>query len=131
VVKCIRTVPDIALAMIASVSQHLHNLVYQVEQLKAQTGVQRVAEFLVSLAGVDHGSCMIALPYDKVLIAGRLGLKPESLSRAFAKLRPLGVEVHSAHVLVQDLGKLRDYANSDRTSNLKTLRSPRLASKRA
>ena len=131
VVKCIRTMPDIALAMIASTSQHLHNLVYQVEQLKAQTGVQRVAEFLVSLAGVDHGSCTIALPYDKVLIAGRLGLKPESLSRAFAKLRPLGVEVHSAHVLVQDLGKLRAYANSDRTANLKTLRSPRLASKRA
>jgi CRP-like cAMP-binding protein len=131
VVKCIRTMPDIALAMIASTSAHLHNLVYQVEQLKAQTGVQRVAEFLVSLAGVDHGSCTIALPYDKVLIAGRLGLKPESLSRAFAKLRPLGVEVHSAHVQVQDLGKLRDYANNDRVSNLKTLRSPRLADKRA
>ncbi|MGA8990286.1 MAG: Crp/Fnr family transcriptional regulator [Rhodoplanes sp.] len=131
VVNCIRTMPDIALAMIASTSQHLHNLVYQVEQLKAQTGVQRVAEFLVSLAGVDHGSCTIALPYDKVLIAGRLGLKPESLSRAFAKLRPLGVEVHSAHVQVHDLGKLRDYANNDRVSNLKSLRSPRLAGKHA
>jgi CRP-like cAMP-binding protein len=47
--------PDIALAMIASTSQHLHHLVLQVEQLKAQTGVQRVAEFLVSLAAVDHG----------------------------------------------------------------------------
>ncbi|MEZ5787971.1 MAG: Crp/Fnr family transcriptional regulator [Xanthobacteraceae bacterium] len=121
VVQCIRTMPDIALAMIASTSQHLHNLVYQVEQLKAQTGVQRVAEFLVSLAPVDHGPCEIALPYDKVLIAGRLGLKPESLSRAFAKLKSLGVEVHASHVLVRDVAKLQDYANSDRISNLKTL----------
>jgi len=131
VIKCIRTMPDIALAMIASTSQHLHNLVYQVEQLKAQTGVQRVAEFLASLATVDHGPCAIALPYDKVLIAGRLGLKPESLSRAFAKLKQLGVEVHASHVLVNDVAKLRNYANGDRISNLKTLRSSRFASKHA
>jgi CRP-like cAMP-binding protein len=117
--------------MIASTSQHLHNLVYQVEQLKAQTGVQRVAEFLASLATVDHGPCAIALPYDKVLIAGRLGLKPESLSRAFAKLKQLGVEVHASHVLVNDVAKLRNYANGDRISNLKTLRSSRFASKHA
>ena len=85
VVRCIRESPDIALAMVASTSQHLHHLVQQVEQLKAQSGVQRVAEFLASLAPVEQGSCVIALPYDKVLIAARLGLKPESLSRAFGK----------------------------------------------
>ncbi len=81
VVKCIRGMPDIALAMIASTSQHLHHLVLQVEQLKAQTGVQRVAEFLASLCPASEGTCTIALPYDKALIAGRLGLKPESLAR--------------------------------------------------
>jgi CRP-like cAMP-binding protein len=121
VIKCIRTMPDIALAIIASTSQHLHHLLLQVEQLKAQTGVQRVAEFLLSLATIDHGECAIALPYDKVLIAGRLGLKPESLSRAFAKLKPLGVEVHASHVLIRDIAKLRRYASGDRASNLKIL----------
>ena len=49
VVKCIRAMPEIALAMIASTSGHLHHLVETVEQLKAHTGVQRVAEFLASL----------------------------------------------------------------------------------
>lgn len=121
VVKCIREMPDIALAMIASTSQHLHRLLLEVEQLKAQTGVQRVAEFLVSLAAVEHGECMIELPYDKVQIAGHLGLKPESLSRAFAKLKRLGVEVHAAHVLLHDVARLRDYASSDRASNLRSL----------
>ena len=38
VVRCIRESPDIALAMVASTSQHLHHLVQQVEQLKAQSG---------------------------------------------------------------------------------------------
>ncbi len=87
IVRCIRESPDIALAMIASTSQHLHHLVQQVEQLKAQSGVQRVAEFLASLSPTQQGPCTIKLPYDKVLIAARLGLTPESLSRAFARLR--------------------------------------------
>jgi CRP-like cAMP-binding protein len=116
IVRCIRESPDIALAMIASTSQHLHHLVQQVEQLKAQSGVQRVAEFLATLAPNDQGSCVIALPYDKVLIAARLGLKPESLSRAFAKLRSVGVEVHASHVAVSDVAKLRHLAADDRSA---------------
>lgn len=114
VVKCIRSSPEIALAMIASTSQHLHHLIQQVEQLKAQTGVQRVAEFLASLCPPGKGKHTIALPYDKALIAGRLGLKPESLSRAFAKLRSVGVEVHASHVDVRDADRLRQLASDDR-----------------
>lgn len=114
VVRCIREDPDIALAMIASKSQHLHNLVQQVEQLKAQSGVQRVAEFLTSLCSADQGGCVIALPYDKGLIAARLGLKPESLSRAFAKLRTVGVVVNASNVAVKDVKMLRQLATDDR-----------------
>lgn len=125
VVRCIRDMPDIALAMIASTSSHLHHLVQQVEQLKAQTGVQRVAEFLASLCHVDHGPCTIALPYDKALIAGRLGLKPESLSRAFAKLRSIGVDVRASHVAVNDVAKLRQLASDDRGATREALRRAR------
>jgi len=116
VVRCIRENPDIALAMIASASQHLHHLVEQIEHLKAQSGVQRVAEFLASLVPVERGSYVVALPYDKVLIAARLGLKPESLSRAFAKLRAVGVAVHAAHVAVDDVSKLRQLASDERAA---------------
>ena len=125
VVRCIREMPDIALAMIASTSQHLHHLVQQVEQLKAQSGVQRVAEFLASLCSVEHGRCTIALPYDKVLIAARLGLKPESLSRAFAKLRSVGVDVRASHVAVNDVAKLRQLAADDRGAIRGALRDMR------
>ncbi len=125
VVKCIRAMPEIALAMIASTSAHLHHLVETVEQLKAHTGVQRVAEFLGSLCSTESGTCSIALPYDKSLIAGRLGLKPESLSRAFAKLKPLGVEVHASSVVVKDVARLRDFASGDRGTMRELLRHPR------
>jgi CRP-like cAMP-binding protein len=125
VVKCIRGMPDIALAMIASTSLHLHHLVQQVEQLKAQTGVQRVAEFLASLCPSGQSPCTIALPYDKALIAGRLGLKPESLSRAFAKLRSVGVDVRASHVVVRDVAKLRRFASDDRGATRSSLQGAR------
>ncbi len=122
IVRCIRQSPDIALAMIASVSQHMHQLVQQVEQLKAQSGVQRVAEFLASLSLAEQGQCAVALPYDKVLIAGQLGLTPESLSRAFARLRTIGVMVEASHVVVRDVAKLRALAADDRSAVRGTLR---------
>ena len=122
VMQCIRESPEIAFAMIATASQHLHDLVQQIELLKARSGVQRVAEFLVSLAPVENGSCAMVLPYDKLHIAGRLGLKPESLSRAFAKLRSVGVVVHASHVAVSDICKLRQIAAEERATVRGTFR---------
>jgi CRP-like cAMP-binding protein len=121
-VRCIRESPDIALAMIASISQRMHQLVQQIEQLKAQSGVQRVAEFLASLSLAEQGCCALALPYDKLLIARQLGLKPESLSRAFAKLRTIGVMIDASQVEVKDIAKLRQLANDDRSAVRDTLR---------
>jgi len=124
-IRCIHDSPDIALAMIASISQHMHYLVQEVEHLKGHSGVQRVAEFLASLSAAEHGRCTLALPYDKVLIAGRLGLTPESLSRAFARLRTIGVVVESSHVIVNDVARLRQLAADDRSAVRDTLRSVR------
>lgn len=121
-IRCIRDSPDIALAMIASISQRMHYLVQQVEQLKAQSGVQRVAEFLASLSLAEQGHCALALPYDKILIASRLGLTPESLSRAFAKLRGVGVSINASQVNVKDIVELRRIAADDRNAVRGTLR---------
>jgi hypothetical protein len=116
------------MSMIASMSQRLHQLMQQVEQLKAQSGMQRVAEFLASLAPVDHGSCVIALPYDKLLIAARLGLRPPTLSRIFTKLRSVGVTVHASHVAVDDVGKLHRLATDDRSAVRSSFRDVRFNS---
>lgn len=124
-IRCIRQMPDIALAMVASISQHMHHLVQQVEHLKAQSGVQRVAEFLASLSVAEKGQCALALPYDKILIANQLGLTPESLSRAFARLRYVGVTVEASHVIVKDVSKLRALAADERSAVRGTLRAVR------
>ena len=110
----IRQSPEIGLAMLASTSRHLHALIQQIEQLKAHTGAQRIAEFLISLAPVDEGPCTIALPYDKVLIAGRLGMKPESLSRAFQRLRGVGVRIKQNMASIADVKTLDEFVNKER-----------------
>ena len=110
----IREAPEIALAMLASTSQHLHLLVRQIEALKAHTGAQRIAEFLLELAPEDSGACVVELPYDKALIAARLGMKPESLSRAFHKLKNYGVDIRQRHAEIRSLRELRDFTEMER-----------------
>lgn len=109
----IRENPEVAISILSATFVHLHGLVAQVEALKAQTGAQRVAEFLLELAPCPDGACEVTLPYDKVLIAGRLGMKPESLSRAFARLKEQGVTIRQNTASIDDLGALRDYVEED------------------
>ncbi|NOD84947.1 Crp/Fnr family transcriptional regulator [Ruegeria sp. HKCCD6119] len=105
--------PEIGVSILAATFTHLHALVAQLEQLKAQTGAQRVAEFLLNLCDRESGRCEVELPYDKMLIAGRLGMKPESLSRAFSRLKPIGVKINRNHADIADMDDLRNYAESD------------------
>ncbi len=105
--------PDLAVAIVASTFQHLHELVGQVEQMKSQTGAQRVADFLIKLCNHETGDCVVTLPYDKVLIAGRLGMKPESLSRAFARLKKLGVHVSRHQARIDDIEALHHFVEQD------------------
>jgi CRP-like cAMP-binding protein len=114
IVAQIRLQPEIGLAMLASTSLHLRKLVDQIEELKARTGPQRLAEFLVGLAGPAEGFCTITLPYEKMLIAGRLGMKPESLSRAFQKLRGVGVSIDHDKVAIESVSRLADFAGRER-----------------
>jgi CRP-like cAMP-binding protein len=109
----IRENPEVAISILSATFVHLHGLVAQVEALKAQTGAQRVAEFLLELAPCPEGACEVTLPYDKVLIAGRLGMKPESLSRAFARLKGQGVTIRQNLALIEDVVALREYVEED------------------
>ncbi|WP_363322238.1 Crp/Fnr family transcriptional regulator [uncultured Aliiroseovarius sp.] len=109
----IRETPETAISLLSATFVHLHNLVSQIEALKARTGAQRVAEFLCELAECQTGACEVVLPYDKILIAGRLGMKPESLSRAFARLKDEGVQVKQNRAKIDDIDHLRIYCEED------------------
>lgn len=106
----IKQQPEIALSMLASSSYHLKFLVEQIEQIKLLSAPRRVARFLLELTRIQAGPCTVELPYEKALLANRLGMKPESFSRALLKLRPLGVTVERELVNIADVRALANYA---------------------
>ncbi len=109
----LQTDPNLALNMLASVSRRLRYHVQLGEQFRMRTTAQRLAEFLLKLCPPEDGEITITLPYDKSLVAGRLGMEPETFSRALAKLRPLGVTSKRHEVHIADTAALRDLIKSE------------------
>lgn len=109
----LREQPEIAFNILAAMSRHLHSLVQQIEQLSTRTTVERVAEFLLTLAEPEASRADVPLPLDKALIAGRLGMRPETFSRALARLRVEGVDEVDGVIKVSDLTRLRRLARGE------------------
>lgn len=110
--RCLREDDRIAFGMLGSLSMRLRDLVSQVEQLQVQPAPQRVAAFLLRIAPAGEGAVSFTLPFDKSLAARRLGMQPETFSRALAKLRPVGVETQGLLVTVADRGALRRFTET-------------------
>jgi len=100
---------DLMLAMIAEMAGSLHGLVKEITELKLQSTTERLASYLCGLAiGRRGGAVEVKLPFEKRLLAERLGMEPATLSRAFAKLRDFGVESgRGDRVMIADLESLR------------------------
>lgn len=105
----IRQDSELGLKLLGALSMRLRHLVRHIEQLQARSTSQRLGDFLLSLCEAEEGPVTLKLPYDKSLIAARLGMKPESLSRALAKLKSLGVSSRGHSVEIDDVSTLRDY----------------------
>lgn len=110
---CLRAHTELCFNMMASLARRLHGFVQQIEQLSTRSTAERLALFLCRLCVAEAGSCTIRLPLDKTLIAARLGMQPETLSRSLAKLREVGVESRGAVVVVHDIAALRRFARLD------------------
>lgn len=103
------TKPQISQGIMGSMAFHLMRMTREIEQLKILSAEQRLARFLLNLCHDDSGACSVSLPYEKSLIAARLGMKPETLSRSFAKLREAGIDAASTTIKITDVDELRKH----------------------
>ncbi|OAN60934.1 cyclic nucleotide-binding domain-containing protein [Magnetospirillum moscoviense] len=110
----LRANPDLALAMLASLSRHFRLLIQEVKDLKLKSASQRLALYLMGLTQRRRGSVTLRLPHNKGLIAARVGVRPETLSRAFAHLKGQGVGVDGQMVTIADLARLGRYCHEGR-----------------
>ena len=86
----------------------------ELEHRTLQNAPQRVGCFILRLTNVNHqGPVTIHLPYDKTLIAARLGMQPETFSRAIKKLQEqTGIKIQGATVKMDNLQQLSNYVCS-------------------
>jgi CRP/FNR family transcriptional regulator, dissimilatory nitrate respiration regulator len=100
--------PEIAKAIIASISRNLQDTIDCITNDRLFTAPQRVANYIASRCPDEGGPASIRLPFQKNLLAGMLGLAPEALSRAFSSLRKAGVTVRGRIIQVGDIKALRE-----------------------
>ncbi|MHB8493781.1 MAG: Crp/Fnr family transcriptional regulator [Casimicrobiaceae bacterium] len=109
--------PAFAKKMLAGLSRRLHGLVTDVESYSLQSGTERLIGYLLRQDERPDGtqsspgaSYMITLPTSKTIVASRLNLTPEHLSRILHELataKLISVDGRDIHIL--DVAKLRAY----------------------
>ena len=82
----------------------------EAEHLTYMTSAQRVGCFLLKLCGDQKaGPVQVKLPYEKALIASKLGMTPETFSRSLKQLAPFHVEVKRTDIIIHDIRQLREH----------------------
>jgi CRP-like cAMP-binding protein len=103
-----------ALNMLGAIASRQHYLVQQIEQVASRTAPQRIGAFLIRFCRKEknaEGTWRVELPYDKSVISTRLNIKPETFSRALAKLKPYGVTAKGPVIMIEDMARLADFCD--------------------
>lgn len=103
--------PGFARKLLAGMAIRLHNMVRDVETYSLRSSTQRVIGYLLQQTESDDGKpSEISLPTSKQVIASRLNLTPETLSRIFHDLADNGlISVHGKRIELHDPQALARY----------------------
>lgn len=104
----------LALGMLRHISRTNALREREIEHRTAQNAPQRIGCFFLQLAlNKGPGPITLHLPYDKTIIAARLGMQPETFSRALTRLQSdVGVRVRGPVVEIPNLDILTSYTCS-------------------
>jgi CRP-like cAMP-binding protein len=95
--------------LMAGMSARLHKLVNEIDSLALMKGTDRLLQYLLDHSDPDEsGQMAVELEAPKQVIASRIGVKPETLSRLLHKLTDLGyIEMKDNTLLIKDTEALR------------------------
>ncbi len=106
--QILREQPELTWLMMGNLSIRLNYLVNEVRRMSVESADARVAEYLLDQCPHWDGPARVELPCTKAALAARLGIKPETLSRVFARLRQDGLaDIGRQHVDIPDPKALR------------------------
>ena len=111
--------PRITAHIMASMSREMHRLQMENEHKVLMDAPQRVGCLLLQLAaGMIGKGGTFSFPYDKSLAAQRLGMKPETFSRALAQLKPIGVTAKGPEITIDSFSRLSGHCCGHCTAQL-------------
>lgn len=108
-----RASPELAWRLTSLLAGHWRMALRQIRDLKLRTCSERLAGFLLRLLEEQGGTGYADLPAPKSVLASRLGLSPETLSRALGLLREHGLEVRGSRVILMDRRRLEAFCPPD------------------
>ncbi|NJM54979.1 MAG: helix-turn-helix domain-containing protein [Verrucomicrobiae bacterium] len=89
--------------------------VKDIKNQKLRSGLERLANWLLSRDRESGSTGQFDLPFDKKILASRLGMAPEVLSRTLGTLADFHVEVSGRHVTLRDRAALERLAKPSPT----------------
>ena len=106
----VRENSNLALKMLASMSHRSNQLSLTFEHITKLTTAQRVGCFLLKLSMERNHDTTLYLPYNKYLVASRLGMQAETFSRAMRRLhKDLAIIFKGREVTIPDIDALQEY----------------------
>ena len=97
--------------MLARLSMRLHFLVKELRHLSVESAEQRLVSYLLDMCPMVNSPAAIELPAKKAVVAARLGLTPETLSRVLTRIRKAGlIEMERRTITIPDPLVLRRWA---------------------
>jgi len=99
-----------ARAITYELARHLHDVIEDIKNYRLRTTIERLAEWILRCDQDAGGTGRFVLPYAKRILASRLGMAPENLSRSLASLAALGVGVRGRRVSLNDRTALAEFA---------------------
>ncbi len=106
---------ELSLGLLAALSQRLHGMVNEVDRLTLHNATFRVVDYLLSLVTDTHAHhALVSLLAPKHVVASRLSMKPETLSRTLKDLSQRGlISLQGAQIELHDIASLRQLVKLD------------------
>ncbi len=100
--------PGLAFRMMGGMAMRIHGLVNEIDHLACGSAGQRLVYYLLDLLRDAPDPKRIHLRVPKNVVASRVGVKPETLSRLLARLKESGIlEVRDEWLIVHDETRLK------------------------
>jgi len=103
--------PDFMQAVVIELARDYRRSIKDLKNQKLRTGAERLANWILRCEAEQGGVAPIEIICEKRVLASRLGMTPENLSRAFATLRAHGVAVKGSRIELTQPNFLARFAN--------------------